>query len=127
MLLDDEAAVTAWMADCLGNDGVRESVLLSLVSDQSDQKRLVGVRMIIGGCVRSWDLMGIYHDGDALNVWALLQDQSYGIPDAACTDDLIFDEQYFWVTEGDYSAVTHAALFTGTYNPDLPGAPDLPG
>lgn len=127
-LLDDEAAVDAWLADCQNDDtaGMR-TALLDAIDALDEQERLVGVRVVLGGCVQQWSLFGIYHDTTALNAWVLKEDTSYGIPDAACTDDIGWDGDYWVAAEGDLSAVTEATLTVGRYNPDLPDAPNLPG
>lgn len=127
-LLDDEAAVDAWLADCQNDDTApMRTALLDVINGLGAQERLVGVRVVLGGCVQQWSLFGIYHDIDALNVWVLKEDTSYGVPNAACTDDIGWDGDYWIAAEADFSEVTEATLTVGLYNPDLPGAPALPG
>lgn len=125
-LLDTPAAVEEWLAGCDPVDEDRRAALVSAVEDAGD-KKLIAVRMVLGGCARDWSLMGLYHDDDVINVWVLVADTSHGVSGAACTDDIFWDEAFYYAAEGDFSAVQEAAILAGIYNPDLPGAPALPG
>lgn len=126
-LLQSEADVTAWLEGCTDVSPATRAALIAAAQESGDDKKLIGVRVGLGGCTRDWSMMGIYHDDDTLNVWALLHDSSYGGGQAACTDDFFSQDGYWFAAEGDFAAVTDAALVTGVFNPDLPGAPLLPG
>ncbi len=128
LLLDDEAAVDTWLAECASQDTTAQrDALVAAIDDLDDSQRLVGVRVVLGGCVQQWSFRGIYLDDNRLNVWILKEDTSYGLASADCTDDIGWDEGYWIAAEADVSAVTEATLTVGVYNPDLPGAPALPG
>ncbi|MCP4498982.1 MAG: hypothetical protein GY822_03320 [Deltaproteobacteria bacterium] len=127
-LLDDENAVDDWLSNCEADDSVNvKEAILTEVEGLDDGERLVAVRMIFGGCVQQWHFMGIRQEADVLHAWVLREDTSYGIANAACTDDLGMSERYFIVSDGDVATATSADLVVGVFNPNLPGAPALPG
>jgi hypothetical protein len=126
VLLTDEASVDAWLEECF-EVGDQRQVLLDVIAGLDDSRRFVAARVQLGGCIQNWDFMGLRQDGTTIQVWVLKEDTSYGRQNVACTDDLGWGVGYWIAAEGDVADATDANLWLGTFNPDLGGAPPLPG
>jgi hypothetical protein len=130
-VLNDQNDVDAWLADC-DDDGTgsKESLgqdLLTALSGLGSDSRLIAARIVGGGCVGGWDLMGIYLDGITFHPWVLKADTAHGRRDVACPAD-IWWEDGFWIAIGPSVAFgSEAELWVGVYNPNLGGGPALPG
>ena len=126
MILDSTEAVQAWMAPCAPN-AEKGAQIVNKFNELDASRRLVAARVVLGGCVQGQWLRGLTQDASTLYVWIMKEDTSAGVPGAACTDDIGWDEGYWIAAEGDVASVTEATLWLGSYNPDQPGAPDAPG
>lgn len=126
-LLDDDTSVDAFLSECFDEVPGKRDALLDVVGGLDANRRFVGVRIVLGGCVHQWDFMGMKQDGAVLRPWVLKEDTSYGRANAACTDDIGWDEGFWIAQDGDVGSVTSAELWLGSFNPELPGAPALPG
>lgn len=119
-LLDDSDDVDAWVATC-ENENLDRQPVDDAVAALTDDQTLVLVTAQLGGCLESSEIVGVFLDGDQLNVWMLKQDTAYGRDNIACTDDL--GVAYHLVTAD--AVASAASLRVGVYNPDLPNGPDL--
>lgn len=126
-LLETEDDIDAWVDECVAVDETRYAALMGAAAESSNDKKLVAVRMGLG-CDQDWSLQGIYHDEDTLNVWVLRHDPNqWGIVNT-CSDDVDSGTNAYWfVTGGSLATVTDVTLTVSVSNPNLPGAPLLPG
>ena len=124
-LLDSEAAIDTWLSGCPNEAAAISAALVPVLDELADGERLVAIRIGLGGCVQDWHLRGLFLDATTINAWALKADTAFGRGEQPCTDDIGVDERY--VIAGGAAAAREAKLTIGRYNPDLPGAPLLPG
>lgn len=122
-LIVDEADIDGLEADC--PDGPDTAALRTTLAATDPADALVVFTLAKGGCVGEHDIVSVYRDGDTVRPWIWQADSSYGRPRTACTADLGEAIEVLRVDGAGDAA--DAALHIGTYNPDLPGAPALPG
>ena len=129
MLLDDMTDADAWLAGCqegTARDELRTQIETTITGLDANA-RLIAASIVGGGCVGGWSLFGIHLDDTTLRPWILKEDTSYGRSQVACTADIWWQTDY-WLVRGDGVGDADAVeLWVGVYNPDLPGAPALPG
>ncbi len=128
VLLDDLAAVDAFVAGCTdGASTVREATaaLDAAVASSYDGERELVLPLASGGCLSVLHLFEIRldepQDGDpVLRPWVLRGDESYEAESDCAPAET---QQVIVARAADAAAGESVALTIGTYNPDLPGAP----
>lgn len=126
VLLTDAAATASWIAGCGATDGDDPTAMVeAALAENGPDDVLVAVHVTVGGCIAESGLVGMYLDGTVLRPWVLVGDSSYGQDGAACPADIGLSIELARALGG--ATATSAEVKVGTYNPDLPGAPALPG
>ena len=125
-LWHDAAEVQAFLdRDCTNADPTAADELLATAGALATGEALVGVSVELGGCRGEFGVVGFYLDDVTVTAWVLRGDTSYGRPNTACTTDLGGAFEVWRVTGA--AAGSEAAILVGTFNPESPGAPALPG
>jgi hypothetical protein len=124
-LLDDSAAVDDFLADCVDGEATVADVtetLDSAVLISYDGERELVVVAAFGGCLTELDLFQIRlnEDDPILRPWLLRGDESYEAESDCAAPDT---QRVMLLRAADAGAATSASLTIGTYNPNLPGAP----
>lgn len=91
----------------------------------ADEAGLVVTVVQLGGCIEEHAIVSVYRDGDTLRPWVLKGDSAYGREGVGCPADI--GEAIEVLRVIDRGGATTAEPHIGIYNPDLPGAPPLPG
>lgn len=125
-LLNVADDVSAADLDCHGSGPTPTSpewmALQSDVATQGDASTVLVVA-VVGGCSRRTAVRGLFLDGEKLHVWLLRADTSFGVPNAACTEDL--GEQVLLVrTATKIPPGTVLDVVNSVVNPDAAGVPD---
>jgi len=98
------------------------TALQSDVAAQGDASTVMVVAMV-GGCSRKTAVRGLFLEGEKLHVWLLRADTSFGVPNAACTDDI--GEQVLLVrTTKKIAPSTVLDVVNSVVNPNAAGVPD---
>lgn len=124
-LIATAADVDAFQAECDGMSDAAETELRALVDALEGDDRLIIVSITLGGCIADTAIMGVYLDDTVAHVHVLRGDTSFGRGDVACTADI--GELVEIIRVHGIADATSADVEIGTFNPDLPGAPALPG
>jgi len=124
-LIEDQAGLDAYWGGCefIANDD-RQTVEAA-VADLAEGDVLLGLDVELGGCIGETAFMGAYKEGDTLHAWLLKGNSAYGRGDVACTADI--GEAHEVVRVFGAGEVADVDITVGIFNPDLPGAPALPG
>lgn len=121
--IDDGEDADAWLSQCDDSEFARD-LIDERLSTLEDGQALIAVSAQLGGCTQDFYVHGVYLDGDALRVWILKQDTSYGRANVACTADI--GEGHALVVVDDADDATSIDVHVSAYNPELPGGPDMP-
>lgn len=124
-LLTADTDVDAFKVACTELDATKEARLRELVDELTGDEALVIIIIGLGGCIHEAAVMGVYIDDTVAHAHVLKGDTSYGVANAACTDDIGEAVEILRIDEK--RTATDADVHVGIYNPDLPGAPALPG
>jgi len=114
-------------SQCTNADPAVAAELVSTADDLEDTEAIVVLTIELGGCLGEYGVFGFYlsDDGDTVTGWVLRGDSAYGRQSVACPADIGQATEVYRVM-GTADA-TQADILVGVFNPDLPGAPAMPG
>lgn len=127
-LIHDATEAQAFLDDsCEGHDAAAGQELVDAAGTLEDTEAIVILTIQLGGCLGEYGVLGFYLSDDDTTVtgWVLRGDSAYGRQNVACTADWGMATEVYRVM-GAADAV-QAEILVGPFNPDLPGAPALPG
>jgi len=119
-LIGVQADIEDWVEGCDFADDMRADLETAHGALEAEQA-LVIVSAQLGGCLGDFEVVGVYEDGDQLNVWMLKEDTAYGKTNVACNDDL--GEGHALIVVEDAADALSVSLTVGIWNPQLPGGP----